>query len=311
MRCLVTGATGHIGVHLVRHLLSDDDVELAVLIRPATAHLWRIEDIVDRLRVIGGDLANIDQSAADINRFAPEIVVHLGWYGVDTSYRNDIRQVTENLNGTIKLLQVAHDSGCNRWIGLGSQAEYESNNRILTENSLTRPITLYGATKLCASILCQRMCENWNIDFLWLRLFASYGPMDHNVLIPSVILSLLQRKKPALTSGEQRWDYLFVEDVAEAIWRAAITPEARGIFNLGSGKAHTVRSIVQRIRDMIDPDLPLGFGEMPYGPDQIMHLQADISRFQQVTGWSPQVDLDEGLRRTVDWFRENRGRYGQ
>ena len=97
-----------------------------------------------------------------------------------------------------------------------------------------------------------------------------------------------------------------MEDAVEAIWQVAASPKATGIFNLGSGEAYAIRSIVERIRDLIDPDLLLGFGEVPYRPDQIMHLQADISRLREVSGWSPQVSLDEGLRRTVKWYRENR-----
>jgi nucleoside-diphosphate-sugar epimerase len=305
MRCLVTGATGHIGSHLIRYLL-ERNVEVAALVRPTTSNLWRIEDILHRLYIIKGDLSDIERSSAVIKEFAPEVVFHLGWYGVSSRYRNDIKQITRNLYGSIELLQIAHDSGCRRWIGLGSQAEYGAYNGILREDLPTRPITLYGTVKLCTGILNQKLCEAWQIDFVWLRLLASYGPMDDaEHLIPSVILNLLQGEKITLTPGEQRWDYLYVEDVTEALWRTVITPEAQGIFNLGSGQAHTIRSIVERIRDLIDPNSPLGFGEVPYRPDQIMHLHADISRLQQVTGWSPQVSLDEGLRRTVAWFREN------
>ncbi len=71
-----------------------------------------------------------------------------------------------------------------------------------------------------------------------------------------------------------------------------------------------MKSIVELIRDMIDPGLPIGFGEVPYQSDQIMHLQADISRLQRATGWVPQVNLDEGLKRTVSWYKEKGGRYG-
>ncbi len=134
---------------------------------------------------------------------------------------------------------------------------------------------------------------------------------DRNHMIPQVILTLLQGDKPSLTLGEQRWDYLYVEDAVEVIWRAATTSSAQGIFNLGSGEVHTIKSIVERVRDLIDPNLPLGFGEVPYRPDQIMHLQADISRLQSVTGWSPQVSLEEGLERTVAWFRENVQEYNE
>lgn len=306
MRCLVTGATGHIGSHLVRYLL-EQGIEVAALVRPTTSNLWRIEDIFHRLHIIKGDICNIDHSSAAIQEFAPEIVIHLGWHGVSSGYRNDPAQITQNLCGSLRLLELAHEGGCQKWIGLGSQAEYGPSNRVLTEDLPTHPVTTYGVAKLCLGLLSGKLCEAYGIGFTWLRLTAAYGPMDDEEhMIPQVILKLLRGEKPNLTLGEQRHDYLYVEDVATAIWKAASQLTAQGIFNLGSGEAYTIRSIAERIRDLIDPSLPLGFGEVPYRPDQVMHLQADISRLKQATGWAPQVSLDEGLRRTVEWFKENR-----
>jgi nucleoside-diphosphate-sugar epimerase len=106
-----------------------------------------------------------------------------------------------------------------------------------------------------------------------------------------------------LTPGEQRWDYLYVQDAAEAISQAGIAARAEGIYNIGSGMAHTIRGVVERIRDQIDPTLPLGLGEIPYRQDQVMHLQADISRFQGDTRWAPTTGIDDGIRHTVDWYR--------
>jgi UDP-glucose 4-epimerase len=303
VRCLVTGATGHIGSHLVRYLV-ERGVEVAALVRPTTSNLWRIEDIFHRLHIIKGDLCNIDHSSAAIQEFAPEIVIHLGWHGVGSGYRNDPAQITQNLSGSLKLLELAHECGCKRWIGLGSQAEYGPYDRVLTEDLPTHPVTTYGVAKLCLGLLSGKLCEAYGIGFAWLRLTAAYGPMDDEEhMIPQVILKLLRGEKPSLTLGEQRWDYLYVCDVAEAIWRTAVTPEAQGIFNLGSGEAYSIRSIAERIRDLIAPNLPLGFGEVPYRPDQIMHLQADVSRLKRASGWAPQVRLDEGLRQTVEWVK--------
>jgi nucleoside-diphosphate-sugar epimerase len=308
MRCLVTGASGHIGSHLVRCLLSNG-AEVAIFIRP-TSNLWRLEDVVCRVKVIKGDLTEIKESNAAIREFAPETVFHLAWSGVGARDRNEITQLTQNLYGSIELLRLAVESGCKRWIGLGSQAEYGIYDGVLNENLPARPVTLYGTVKLCLCLLCRKLCEAGHIDFAWLRLLASYGPMDdRDHLIPYVILTLLRNEEPSLTFGEQRWDFLYVEDVAEALWRVAVTPEARGVFNLGSGESYVIRSIIERIRDLINPKLSLGFGKLPYRPDQIMRLETDIASIRRVTGWSPRANLNEGLRRTVEWFRKNRRRY--
>jgi len=310
MRALVTGATGFIGSHLVR-LLLDRKVVVAILMRP-NSDTWRIKDVLSAVEVIHGDLSAIEQSGDMIRSFTPEMVFHLGWYGVGNRYRDDPAQVSQNLYGSLNLVEIAAKAGCQRWLGLGSQAEYGRYDNVITEDLPPQPTTLYGIAKLSVCLLSRKLCEAYGIGFTWLRLFSPYGPTDTpQWMIPYTILTLLKKQKPALTSGEQRWDYLYVEDVATAIWQAASHPTAQGIFNLGSGEAHTVHSIVECIRDLIDPDLPLGFGEVPYRPDQIMHLQADISHLRQATGWSPQVSLDEGLRRTVAWFKENAWRYAQ
>ena len=157
--------------------------------------------------------------------------------------------------------------------------------------------------------LGQNLSETLGLRFAWLRLFSAYGAMDdRSWLIPHVILTLLRGERPSLILDEQRCDYLYVEDAVEAIWRAAITPGAQGIFNLGSGEAYTIRSIAERIRDLIDPSLPLGFGEVPYRPDQIMHLQADITKLKKATSWKPRTSIDDGLRQTVEWYRERKER---
>jgi nucleoside-diphosphate-sugar epimerase len=111
-----------------------------------------------------------------------------------------------------------------------------------------------------------------------------------------------------LTEGAQTWDYLYVDDAVEAIYRVCVTPGAVGVFNLASGSPHSVREIAETIRDMIDLRLPLGFGELPYAPDQIMRLEADISKLVSCTGWKPKTDLRTGLRRTVEWYRRQLAR---
>jgi nucleoside-diphosphate-sugar epimerase len=201
------------------------------------------------------------------------------------------------------LVELAREVGCKHFIGLGSQAEYGPLNKKISESDPTEPTTLYGATKLAACHLTRQLCAQFGIGWAWLRVFSTYGPMeDLSWMIPYLIRAVLKGERPALTACEQRWDYLFGPDAAEAIWAVARS-QAPGVFNLGSGKAESLRKIVETLRDAIDPKLPLGIGEVAYRPDQVMHLEADIGRLTKATGWSPGTSLEEGLKQTVAWHK--------
>jgi nucleoside-diphosphate-sugar epimerase len=304
MRILVTGATGFLGSHLLQRL-SGEDVSVAVLLR-AGSDTRRIEHLRPRLTEIVGDLREPRSFAPAVEDFAPDAVAHLAWSGVGNRFRDELSQVDDNLLGSLELLKAAAGAGCKAWVALGSQAEYGPLNARIREDAPTRPTTLYGAAKLSACVLSEQLCRRFGMRFAWLRVFSSYGPGDDPAwMIPGLILSLLRRERPSLTEGTQRWDYIYATDAAEAIYLALKNPEAKGIFNLGSGEARPLRQIVEQVRDIIDPALPLGFGEVAFRPDQVMHLEADTARLEGL-GWRPRVPLEEGLRLTVDWYREHR-----
>ena len=113
---------------------------------------------------------------------------------------------------------------------------------------------------------------------------------------------MIAKERPKLTAAEQLWDYIYIEDVASAIRAVLDSNDAEGVFNLGSGQAYRLKTIIEKIRDLIDSKLPLGFGEVQYRPDQVMHLQADISRLNKATNWSPKFDLDKAIKETVAWY---------
>ena len=300
MRVLLTGATGFVGAYTLRALLRRGD-DVTLLLREGS-NSWRIGDLLETTRVVRGDLRN--PAALDaIRDWKPEAVIHSAWAGVGNKLRNDPVQINENLLPAIHLFQASAEMGCAHFIGVGSQAEYGPLNRKISEDDPPHPTTLYGATKLATCILLQQLAAQTGLRFAWLRIFSTYGPMeDPGWLIPYLIRSLLKKERPSLTACEQKWDYLYGADVGEAIAAVAHEPGAKGVFNLGSGQVYTLRRIVETLRDMIDPQLPLGFGEVPYRPDQVMHLEADISRLQRASGWTPATTLQEGLRECVRWW---------
>ena len=141
----------------------------------------------------------------------------------------------------------------------------------------------------------------------WLRLFSTYGPGDNDCwLIPMLITKMLRGERPQTTLGTQYWDWLYVDDVARGLLAAATTETAQGVFNLGSGEPVQVRAAVEAIRDLAAPGMELVFGEIPFRPDQVMHMQANIERLKAATDWAPQVPFGTGIAQTVAWYRNHR-----
>lgn len=306
-RVFMTGATGAVGAKVVKNLLARGD-DLGILIRK-NSDLWRIDDSVPALQYITGALEHPESYRDSLIAFKPEAIIHLAWSGVLGKNRNDLQQVKSNLPGTLALMDESYRAGANSFIGVGSQAEYGALQHIISEDMPTTPTTLYGASKLAAGILCNTYAALHGMRFAWMRLFSSYGPQDSpEWMIPYLILTLLRGEKPSLTACEQKWDYLYQADAADAIATVLHRQSASGIFNLGSGTATPLSDTVEYIKDCINPALPIGWGEIPYRPDQVMHLQANVSRLNAI-GWKPATSLTEGLNKTVEWYRDNRQRY--
>jgi len=291
-----------------------------------------------RLAGLGGDLVYhaVDLGdgaavAAILAAAGADCVVHSAWEGVGGPLRAGDIQFA-NIATTCALVDAAITAGVARFVGIGSQAEYGRFDRRIDEGDLPAPTMLYGAAKLAACHLARQRARAGGMAFAWARLFSVYGPGDNpNWLIPSAIADLLAGQRPRLTAGTQAWDYLHIDDVARGILALAVAVpasrssraqsrdvgprvstsldtngfevEATGIFNLSSGTAVPVREIVGQLRDLAAPGMELAFGEIPFGPDQIMHLEGDNRRLREATGWAPRVALNEGLAETVAAMR--------
>jgi len=302
-KILVTGGAGFVGARVVRQLI-EQGRDVALLLRESS-NSRRIDDLLDRCTVIRGDLAQIEGSRSALERYSPDAVLHLAWEGVKGADRDSSVQL-RNVTSSIDLYELTHALGCNHFVGLGSQAEYGLLSGKISERASTRPTTAYGAAKLSCGLVLERIAAARDQPFAWLRLFSSYGPDDDpSWLIPYMIGRLLAGERPSLTRGEQIWDYLHVDDVASGVV-AALDAKVRGIFNLGSGQARPLRDIIVNIRDIINPALPLGFGEVSYRSDQVMHLEADITGLTTVSGWKPTISLESGLAQTVAWHQKEK-----
>jgi len=299
-RIVVHGASGFIGRHFVRTAL-DCGNELLIVARGTSKisvptsesglSVLRYERSIEEL------VGNINLDCADSTFY------EFSWHGVLGRERDNPQQFLVNIPLTLGSLGFAHSIGVSHWIGLGSQAEYGGIGKRASENDDCRPTTLYGRSKLICSQIAATLCSHYGMRFSWLRLFSTYGPDDNpEWLIPSVINDMLGNRVVRVTAGEQSWDYLYIDDVVEALLRLADS-RGVGIANLGSGRPAKVREIVNKIRELSGSESAINFGAIKYREDQLMYMEADISKISKELEWRPRIELDDGLQRTIQFYR--------
>jgi nucleoside-diphosphate-sugar epimerase len=301
LRVIVTGAAGFVPAATVRALL-DAGHEVLAWVRP-TSKLDRLEPLPASLRLLRLDVdaargPGRAEAVEVLRAFRPDAVLHAAWSGIRGAARQDPAQV-DNVTTTVEVVRIAAEVGARRFVGVGSQAEYGPHTEPLTESSPTRPATLYGDAKLAAGQLTLALARRLGMSAAWVRLFSVYGPGERGgALLPDLVLALSEGRCLKLSSCEQRWDYLFVNDAAAALVSLLERSDAQGVFNLAFGESSPLRTAVEMVYALMAPDVAPDYG--PRGAGPLPHLMADTRRLREATGWRPVITLDEGLRRTVE-----------
>jgi len=297
-RVFVTGATGFIGARLVA-ALEAAGAEVHALSRSAPAEpgiTWHRGDLLDPASL-----------RASLSAARPSVVFHLAAYGARPGERDRQRMLDVNVRGSMSLWTVLPDSVA-RVVAAGTCREYAPANGPVDEQYPCAPARMYPATKHAMTVLLSALAAEDRRQLVLLRPFGPYGPKDESDrVIPFTIARLLRGETVPLSSGQQLCDFAYVDDHVEAFVRAATAPLAQdvSVFNIGSGDARTLRSVVEAVADAVGGDARarLRFGAHPDREGDSPALCADISAARRHLGYTPRISLSEGLERTVAWFR--------
>jgi nucleoside-diphosphate-sugar epimerase len=297
---LVTGATGFVGVHLVARLLSEGR-RVTVLARPSSVlpAEWR-----DRVRIITCD----DFSERNLRRLLDtpvEAIFHLAAYGV----RPNDRDVEEMLRINVEL-PAALVRLCSRWrarmVMAGTFSEYRSPSvqALLSEDSPLEQRKLYGSSKAAGGLMTGAIAQSSGVGFRLLRLFKVYGAGEApHRLLPALVSGLAKHERVAISAGTQVLDFVYIDDVVEAMVRAdARCREKGGIatWNVATGRAHSVREFAEQVAAAMDTDASLlVFGAIAMRKDDEPWLVGSPDLLRSELGWQPSIRLDEGVRAAV------------
>ena len=284
---LVTGASGFIGSRIVARL------------QAYGAHVHAVSrtqghPTTGAVKWWQGDLAEAAWVRSVVDAASPRIIFHFA--GEVTGVR-DLKVVDatfrSGLMASVNVLLAAGQAGCERIVLAGSMEE--------PRNLAETPCSPYAAAKLAQNIYARMLHGLFGVPAVLMRIFMVYGPeqRDVNKLVPYVIRALLRGQMPRLTSGRREVDWIYVDDVVDAALEAATTPGIDGqSLDIGTGVLTSVRAVVEQLRDLIDPNIPLEFGALSDRPLERVDV-ADVETTARSLHWRPAVPLAEGLARTV------------
>lgn len=298
-KVLITGITGFLGSHIARNLVAQN-IQVIGLKRK-DSDIWRCQEFKNNIQWI-----DIDENGffeEDLKKCDFDTVIHAAWIGVESNTRNNWKEQSKNLTFLVSLLEVVKAVGVKKFIFLGSQAEYGNIDNKIFEDHETQALNAYSGTKLACLEIVKAYCELNDMNWIWLRIFSMFGEKENqNWLIPSLITSMLQDEQMDFTLGEQKYAYLYVKDFASIMNKIITMTVESGVYNISSNETRTIKSLIQDIRDYINPEFKLNFGTLNYRNNQSMHMEGDITKLISQIGAIEFTDYKAALINSLNYY---------
>jgi UDP-glucose 4-epimerase len=307
-RYLVTGGAGFIGSAVVRTLLAQGAGTVRVVDNFLTGRESNLSDIRSRIELDQSDIRDYNALAAAIR--GADVVFHLAAIpSVPRSIQDPAPSHQVNIDGTFNVLRASVEAKVERVVYAASSSAYGDTEVLPKEESMPpRPQSPYAVQKLAGEYYSSVFHSCFGLDTVALRFFNVYGERQDPSSPYSGVLSLffkalIERRSPIIFGdGEQRRDFTYVEDVAALCLRAASASGVAGkMYNAGNGLRYSLNSVWDLLQKIEGVSLPPQYGPPRVG--DVRDSQADITAARRDLGHAPEYTLEQGLRRTLEWFR--------
>ena len=303
---LVTGGAGFIGSHLVEELVRRGERVRVVdsLITGKRDNLAHVRDV----EFIEGDLADVDVARRAV-RDVDYVLHQAAIPSVPRSVQDPITSNRANIDASLNVLVAARDAGVRRLVYAGSSSAYGNTPTLpKVETMPTAPLSPYALQKLVAEQYCQMFTSLYGLETVTIRYFNVFGPRQdpsspYSGVISLFIRALVEAERPTIYGdGEQTRDFTYVANVVDGVLRACQAPDANGeVINVATGGRISLNRLFQTLKDLTGANVDPIYAETRAG--DVRDSQADIEKARRLLDYTPIVGLEQGLARTVEWFR--------
>lgn len=305
---LVTGGAGFIGSHLTARLVADNHT-VRVLDNLSTGFLDNLASVRDRIEFIEGDVNDSRTVARAVD--GVDVVFHQAAVAsVPRSVERPLETHQACVTGTVSLLDASRRAGVRRVVYAASSSAYGDQPEMPKhERQLPQVLSPYAAAKMAGELYCEAFASSYELETVRLRYFNVFGPRQdpnspYSAVIPLFVSALLSGRRPTIFGdGRQSRDFTYVDNIVHANLKAAEAERASGkVYNVACGDSLSVLDLLQTICALLDKPFDPEFA--PPRPGDVKHSWADISAARRDLGYEIRVGLDEGLRKTVGYYRE-------
>lgn len=306
MKFLVTGGAGFIGSNIAAHLVESGD-QVRILDNFSSGRRDNIEDLPDSVEVIEGDIRDYRTVVLAVE--GVDYVLHQAALpSVQRSVEDPLTTNTVNINGTLNLLEASKNAGVKKFVFASSSSVYGESEELPKHEEMTPcPLSPYAITKLTCEHYCQVYWELYRFPTVSLRYFNIFGPhqdpaSEYAAVVPQFITRLLQGKPPTVYGdGEQSRDFTYINNCVDSNILAATNEQIVGThFNVAYGGQFTLNELLDKLRTITGKNIKAEY-DAPR-PGDIRHSFASIDKLAKF-GYQPKVGFEEGLRKTVEFFR--------
>ena len=275
------------------------------LITKKTTDLSRLKNNLDKINLHQIDLLDQDEIKKLADKVKPKIIFHLATYSAYRDQNAALEMVQTNITGTLNLLIATKHIDYKIFVNTGSSSEYGIKEKPMKENDLLEPISFYAATKTSATLLCQVFSKQYQKPVVTLRPFSVYGSLEEEErFIPTIIKAVIENKPIKLTGGSQRRDFIYIKDVVDIYIKTILKGKKLSgkILNMGTGIEHTNDEVVKTLFRVAGKKVKIEKGAFPKRLWDTSHWISDTSRVKKTLNWNPKFTLEQGLRKTYEWY---------
>lgn len=316
-RILVTGGAGFIGSSLVERLLDRQEVSILNLdnfndFYDPSIKRANISGVIDNesYQLVEGDIRDEGLLRNIFETFKPQAVIHIAaMAGVRPSIESPLLYQDVNIRGTMLLLEMAREFGLERFVYASSSSVYGNLEEapFSEDAKLSRPVSPYAATKLAGEGILYTYHHLYSLPVIALRFFTVYGPRQRPEMAIHKFARAIFNGTPIELYGDaviSRRDYTYIDDILDGVTAALDSDIEWGIYNLGNSSTVQLQQLVTLLQEIIGIEAEITHA--PWQPGDVIKTFADLTRSSRDLGYLPRISIEEGLRRFVSWYKENR-----